>query len=36
MKKINSALQNPNVQGGIVLTLLFVGVVVAFLLSMGK
>ncbi len=36
MKKINSALQNPNVQGGLILTLLFVGVVVAFVLSIGK
>jgi len=36
MKKINSALHNPNVQGGIVLTVLFLGVVVAFVLSLGK
>lgn len=36
MKKINSALHNPNVQGGIILTILFVGVVVAFMLSLGK
>jgi len=36
MKKINALLHNPDVQGGIVLTVIFLGVVVAFLVSLGR
>lgn len=35
MKKINNALHNPNVQGGIILTIIFGAVVLAFALSLG-
>jgi len=36
MKKINSMLHNPDVQGGLILTVIFLGVVVAFVISLGK